>query len=237
MAATGTPARCRLRSGDRLRDHRPRQLAVRPDHPRRAVGVHVVQGLRRDLPGQHRDPRQDPRHAPLPVADGVELPDRARQRLPLDGELGQPLGHEPDRAGRLGQATSRASPSSTAATRSRPSTSTGWVAPGPSTTRTSGSPGRWPSSCSAPGSTSPSSGPPRTAPAIPPAVPATSTSSRCSPCRTSRRSTAWACARSSPSAPTASTRWPTSTPSSAVTTRSSTTASCSRRSSTTAAWI
>ena len=32
--------------------------------------MHDVQGVRRDLPGQHRDPRQDPRHAPLPVADG-----------------------------------------------------------------------------------------------------------------------------------------------------------------------
>ena len=41
-------------------------------------------------------------------------------------------------------------------------------------------------------STSPSSARPRTAPATRPAAPATSTSSRCSPCRTSRRSTAWA---------------------------------------------
>ena len=46
------------------------------------LGLHDLQGVRRDLPGQHRDPRQDPRHAALPVADGVELPDRARQRLP-----------------------------------------------------------------------------------------------------------------------------------------------------------
>ena len=49
---------------------------------RGGLGVHVVQGVRRDLPGQHRDPRQDPRHAALPVADGVELPHRAGQRLP-----------------------------------------------------------------------------------------------------------------------------------------------------------
>ena len=38
---------------------------VRAHHVRRALGVHVVQGVRRDLPGEHRDPRQDPRHAPL----------------------------------------------------------------------------------------------------------------------------------------------------------------------------
>jgi hypothetical protein len=65
---------------------------VRAHHARGDLGVHELQGVRRDLPGQHRDPRQDPRHAALPVADGVELPRRARQRLPGDGEPGQPVG-------------------------------------------------------------------------------------------------------------------------------------------------
>ena len=65
---------------------------VRAHHGRRGVGVHHVQGVRRDLPGQHRDPRQDPRHAPLPVADGVQLPHRTRQRLPSHGEPGQSVG-------------------------------------------------------------------------------------------------------------------------------------------------
>ena len=55
---------------------------VRADHARRGVGLHHVQGVRRDLPGQHRDPRQDPRHAALPVAHGVQLPHRARHRVP-----------------------------------------------------------------------------------------------------------------------------------------------------------
>ena len=55
-------------------DHRQGQLGVRPDPTRRGVVVHLVQSVRRDLPRQHRDPRQDPRHAALPHADGVELP-------------------------------------------------------------------------------------------------------------------------------------------------------------------
>ena len=70
-------------------------VALRAHHPGGDLVVHVVQGVRRDLPGEHRDPRQDPRHAALPVADGVELPGRARQRVPVDGEPEQPVGHEP----------------------------------------------------------------------------------------------------------------------------------------------
>ena len=81
--------------------------ALRADHVRGAVGLHVVQGVRRDLPGQHRDPRQDPRHAPLPLAHGERLPGRARQHLPLDGELAERLRHEPGRAGRLGRVPRR----------------------------------------------------------------------------------------------------------------------------------
>ena len=80
----------------RPRGHGLRQLVVRAHHRRRGLGLHLVQGLRRDLSGQHRDPRQDPRHAALPLAHGVELPHRARQRLPIDGELEQPVGHEPE---------------------------------------------------------------------------------------------------------------------------------------------
>ena len=87
-----------------------------------------------------------------------QLPGRARQRLPGDGEPGQPVGHEPGRARRLGQRASTASRSSTRASRSAPSTSTGSAAPGRSTTRTRRSPRRWPSCCAGPASTSPSSG-------------------------------------------------------------------------------
>ena len=176
----------------RARDHRHRRLAVRAHHARGDLGVHVVQGVRRDLPGQHRDPRQDPRHAALPVADGVELPDRARQRVPVDGEQRQPVGHEPGRPRRLDEQGRRRRRSSTVRRRSTTSTSTGSAARARSTTRTRRSRSRWRSCCSAPASTSRSSVRPRTAPAIRPAARATSTSSRCSPCRTSRRSTAWA---------------------------------------------
>ena len=79
------------------------QLDFRSDPARRGVVLHLLQGLRRDLPGQHRDPRQDPRHAALPHADGVELPNRARHGLPLHGELVESLGHQPDHPSRLGQ--------------------------------------------------------------------------------------------------------------------------------------
>ena len=176
----------------RTGDHRQRRLAVRAHHTRGGLGLHVVQGVRRDLPGEHRDPRQDPRHAALPVADGVELPDRARHRVPLDGELREPVGHEPGRPRRLDEQGRRCRRSSTDRRPSITSTSTGSGAPAASTTRTRRSRSRWPSCCSGPASTSRSSDPRRTAPATLPGGRATSTSSRCSPCRTSRRSTAWA---------------------------------------------
>ena len=111
MAATGDPV-VSPPVGIDARHHDHRQLGVRARHVRRAVGVHVVQGVRRDLPGEHRDPRQDPRHAPLPVAHGERLPRRARQHVPVDGELVERLRHEPGRAGRLGRRRSRASRSS-----------------------------------------------------------------------------------------------------------------------------
>ena len=125
MDATGASegvAAAERGSGDRDQ----RGLGVRADHARRGVELHHLQGLRRELPGQHRDPRQDPRHAPLPLADGVQLPHRVRQRLPGHGELRQPLGHVAVRARPTGPRTSRASRSSTAATRSPPS-SCCWV--------------------------------------------------------------------------------------------------------------
>ena len=102
MAATGSPGRDTA-ARHRPRHHDRRQLGVRAHHRRGDLGVHELQGVRRDLPRQHRDPRQDPRHAPVPVADGVELPGRARQRLPGDGEPVEPVGAEPGRARRLGE--------------------------------------------------------------------------------------------------------------------------------------
>ena len=112
MAATGDPHGVAA-GGRRPRHHDRRRLGVRADHVRGAVGVHDVQGVRRDLPGEHRDPRQDPRHAPLPLAHGERLPGRARQHVPVDGELVERLRHEPGRARRLGRRRSRASRSST----------------------------------------------------------------------------------------------------------------------------
>ncbi len=125
--------------------------SVRADHPRGDLGLHHLQGVRRDLPGQHRDHRQDLRHAALPVADGVELPRRAGQRLPGDGEPEQPVGHEPGRARRLGRRHRRRHDRRPGRSARRPSTCTGSAAPARSTTRTRRSPRRWPSCCAAPG--------------------------------------------------------------------------------------
>ena len=150
MAATGSPAGV---AADRRRCPRSpigADSVFERIHLRRGVGLHHVQGVRRDLPGQHRDPRQDPRHAPLPVAHGVRLPHRAGQRLPVDGELRQPVGHEPGRAGRLGRQARGHRDHRRLATRSTPSTSTGSAAPDRSTTRTRRSPRRWPSCSSGP---------------------------------------------------------------------------------------
>ena len=105
-------ASCRRRSASTGDITGRRRQRVRAHHVRRDLGVHELQGVRRDLPGQHRDPRQDPRHAPLPHADGERLPHRARQHVPLDGELRQRVRPEPGRPRRLGRARSKASRSS-----------------------------------------------------------------------------------------------------------------------------
>ena len=113
MAAHRHPAGRRRRSASTPRSRVTADSLFERITVRGAVVVHVVQGVRRDLPGQHRDPRQDPRHAPVPLADGERLPGVARQRVPLDGEQRQRLRHEPGRARRLGRRASRASRSST----------------------------------------------------------------------------------------------------------------------------
>ena len=190
MAATGDPVVSPPVGVDRdITDHR--RLGVRAHHVGGAVGVHVVQGVRRDLPGEHRDPRQDPRHAPLPVAHGERLPHRARQHVPVDGELVERLRDEPGRARRLGRRARRRRHRRRRLRSARAtSTSTGSAARARSTTATRRRAARSPSSCSAPTSTSRSSARASSAPATRPAVRATSTSSRCWRCRTSRRSTA-----------------------------------------------
>ena len=125
--------------------------ALRAHHPRRGLGLHHLQGLRRDLPGQHRDPRQDPRHAPLPVAHGVELPDRAGQRLPLAWRTPATRGAcQPERAGRLGQ-EARGHRDHRRRRPARPRVPLlGRLRRVASTTRTRRSPRPWPSCCSGP---------------------------------------------------------------------------------------
>ena len=63
--------------------------------------MYVLQGMRRDMPGRHRNTRQDPRHAPLPGPHGGRLPQRTGQGLPVDGELLQPVRNGAGRARRL----------------------------------------------------------------------------------------------------------------------------------------
>ena len=206
MAATGDPV-VSPPVGIDARHHHHRRLGVRAHHVGGALGVHVVQGVRRDLPGEHRDPRQDPRHAPLPLAHGERLPRRARQHLPVDGELVERLRHEPGRARRLGRrARGRRD------RRGRLGTARPRV---PLLDRLRGlvrrpqqedEPRGRQAAAARRASTSPSSARASCAPATRPAVRATSTSSRCWRCRTSSRSTASACRRSSRSARTASTR-------------------------------
>ena len=53
---------------------------LRAGAARGGVRLHHLPGLRRDLPGQHRDPRPHPRHAPLSHADGVRVPERTGPR-------------------------------------------------------------------------------------------------------------------------------------------------------------
>ena len=168
------------------------QLAVRADHRRGDLGVHQLQGVRRDLPGQHRDPRQDPRHAPLPVADGEQLPGRARQRVPGDGEPGQPVGHEPGRARRLGQGPRDVAVVDPGEPLDHRVPLLGRLRRLVRRQEQEGHAGD--GQAAAPGRhrRGRSSDRARCAPATRPAAAATSTCSRCWRCRTSRCSTAWA---------------------------------------------
>ena len=122
-----------------------------------------------------------------------QLPARARHRVPGDGEPGQPVGHEPGRARRLGQEPRWRQGRRRPGRRSSPSTSTGSVAPASFDDKNkkvtqamaklldrAGIDVRHPRPV----------GDVHRRPRAP--LAATSTSSRCSPCRTSRRSTAWA---------------------------------------------
>ena len=64
----------------------------RRHRPRRAVVLHHLRRLRRAVPGRHRARRPHRRHAPLPGADRVVVPGRARRAVQEPGEQGQPVG-------------------------------------------------------------------------------------------------------------------------------------------------
>ena len=76
----------RLRGGAGQADRRRR------DPVRRGLGLRDLRGVRRGLPGAHRARRQDRRAAPEPGPRGEPIPERADERLPIDGEPGQPVG-------------------------------------------------------------------------------------------------------------------------------------------------
>ena len=105
MAATGDPPTSPTVGTDPRSRVAP--TCVRTRHPRGALGVHVVPGLRRGLPGRHRDLREDPRHASLPDAHGIGLPDRVGQRLSGHGEPVEPLRARTERPDRLGSDPAR----------------------------------------------------------------------------------------------------------------------------------
>ena len=93
MAATGHPPRVARRSASRTGIVIESERVLDRVQPEEVWSCTIVQGVRRDLPGEHRDPRQDPRHAPVPGAHGIELPHGAGQGLHGHGEPGQPMGN------------------------------------------------------------------------------------------------------------------------------------------------
>ena len=81
------------RSAARRPSDRRWSARERRHRPRRAVVVHDLRRLRRAVPGRHRARRPHPRHAPLPGADRVVVPDRGRDDAEEPREQGQPVGH------------------------------------------------------------------------------------------------------------------------------------------------
>ena len=212
--------------------------AGRGHRPRRAVVLHDLRRLRRAVPRRHRARRRDRRHAPLPGADRVGLPHRARRPVQEPREQGQPVGYGgparldwakdlPFEVKVMGQDVEDAAEvdylfwvGCAGAYEDRAKKTTRAVAELLDTAGVSFAVLGDGESCTG----------------DPPAGPATSSSSRCSPSRTSRCSTRSARPRSSSPARTASTRSRTSTRRSAAATRSSTTPSCSTASSARRSW-
>ena len=71
---------------------RRRDAGADGHRPRRPLVVHHVRRLRRAVPGRHRAHRRHHRHAPLPGADRVALPERGRSHAAQPGEPGRPVG-------------------------------------------------------------------------------------------------------------------------------------------------
>ena len=196
----------------------------------RAVELHVVRRLRPAVPRRHRARRPHHGHAALPGAGGVQLPRRAQPALQGPGEQGQPVEHVDAPRGWTGPRASTSRSRSSARTWSPSSRSTGCsgsAAPGRTRTARRRPPAPSPSCSTWPASPSACSATARPAPATRPVAPATSSSSRAWPSRTSRPSRSTRSRRSSRPAPTASTRSRTSTRTSASSSRSCTTPSCS----------
>ena len=103
--ATAGAARRRAGQRDRRggppagRDARGR----RRDRPRGALVVHDLRGLRRAVPGRHRARRPHPRHASLPGADRVVVPERGEQPAEEPGKPAEPVGHAARRPYGLGR--------------------------------------------------------------------------------------------------------------------------------------
>ena len=153
--------------------------------------LHLVRRLRPAVPGRHRARRPHHRHAPLRRPGGVELPRRAQRSLQGSGEQGQPVEHVRPRPASTGPRAWTSRSRSSARTSSPSTRSTGCsgsAAPAPTRTAPRRPPAPWPSCSTWPASASAYSATARPAPATPPAGPATSSSSRAWPSRTSRRS-------------------------------------------------
>ncbi len=200
------------------------------DRPGRAVVVHHLRGLRGAVPGGHRARRPHRRHAPLPGAHRVGLPQRAGRAVQEPRAQRQPVGDERRGHGWTGRracpSRCRRSGTDVEDLGARRLPVLGRLRRRSGGPRAEDHPGR--RRTAAPGR-----GVVRGArrrrvvhrrpgPAGGQRVPLPDAGAG----RTSRRSTRPARPRSSSPARTASTRWRTSTPSSAATTRSCTTPSC-----------
>ena len=146
--------------------------------------LHDLRRLRRAVPGGHRARRPHRRHAPLPGADRVGVPERAGRAVQEPGEQPEPVGHDAAGPAGLGQGPAvrgQAGRHGRRGPRRRSSTCSGSAARALTRTAQKKTTRASPSCCTPPASTSPSSATASPAPATRPAAPATSSCSRCWP--------------------------------------------------------